>query len=210
MADYEDAKQKYGHDAEALVLTLSSQTDGWNTVKDSKKKDADAEKSKALKSRDAAATAAGSQVRPEGISQRILLVVVEEALGPSQQQQQKVTASLDSLNLLLFPDRITGRRVSLALFSGGKLLSPAQLRAQIMHPLEIITAEARFFAQRSPRWKHRRQEAPMPIHHQLQQQSLALQQQQVVCVSLMSLLLISSTPSQHNQLKFKPALCFTF
>lgn len=68
LADYEDAKQKHGHDAEALVLALSSQTDGWNTVKDSKKKDADAEKSKALKGRDPAASAAGSQVRPEGIS----------------------------------------------------------------------------------------------------------------------------------------------
>ena len=58
---------------------------------------------------------------------------------------------------LVFTDSLTGRPVSLAL--GGLLLSPAQLRAQIKRPLELIKAEARFFAQRLPRCKHRRQEA---------------------------------------------------
>jgi hypothetical protein len=52
--------------------------------------------------------------------------------------------------VLSFPDRLTGRRVSLALVSDGKLRSPAQHRAQIKRPLDHIKAEARFFAQRSP------------------------------------------------------------
>jgi hypothetical protein len=70
-----------------------------------------------------------------------------------------------SSNVLSFPDRLTGRRVSLALVAHGKLLSPAQLRAQIKHPLELIKADAYLFAQRSPRCKHgrRRQEALPPI-----------------------------------------------
>jgi hypothetical protein len=119
-------------------------------------------------------------------------------LQQQQHQQQKVTSSLDSLNVLSFPNRLTGGRVSLALVADGKLLSPKELRAQIKRLLEIIKAAAQFFAQRLPRWQRRRQEASMPIQQQLQQQSLAQQQQQVVCVSLVSLLLISSIPSQHN------------
>ncbi len=62
---------------------------------------------------------------------------------------------------LSFTDSLTGRPVSLAL--GGHLLSPAQLRAKIKRPLDLIKAEARFFAQRSPRYKHRRQAALPPI-----------------------------------------------
>jgi hypothetical protein len=65
---YEREKQKHGNDHEAFVQALSAETDGWNTVKDSKKKDAEVEKSKAVKGRDAAAPAAGGQSRPEGIS----------------------------------------------------------------------------------------------------------------------------------------------
>ena len=68
-----------------------------------------------------------------------------------------------SSNLLSFPDRFTGRRVSLALVANGKLLSPVQLRAQPKRLLEIIKAVAWFFSQRSPRWKHRRQEALQPL-----------------------------------------------
>ncbi len=52
--------------------------------------------------------------------------------------------------------------MSLALVADGKLLSPAQLRAQILRPLELIKSEAQFFAQRSPRCKHRRQ-AALPL-----------------------------------------------
>jgi hypothetical protein len=70
-----------------------------------------------------------------------------------------------SSNVLSFPDRLTGRRVSLALVTHGKLLSPAQLRAQIKRPLELIKADACFFSQRLPRCKHgrRRQEALPPL-----------------------------------------------
>jgi hypothetical protein len=53
--------------------------------------------------------------------------------------------------------------VSLALVADGKLPSLAQLRAQTKRLLEIITAAAQIFAQRSPRWKHRRQEALPPL-----------------------------------------------
>ena len=51
---------------------------------------------------------------------------------------------------LAFTDRLTGRRVLLALVADGKLESPAQLRAQIMHPLELMKAAEWFFAPRSP------------------------------------------------------------
>ena len=56
-----------------------------------------------------------------------------------------------------FPDRLSGRRVSLALVADGNLQSPAQLYAQIMHPLKLIIIEARFFAH------HRRQQALPPL-----------------------------------------------
>ena len=58
---------------------------------------------------------------------------------------------------LSFADHLTGRRVSLALVAYGKLQSPAQLRAQIKRPLELIKSEARFFAH------HRRQQALPPL-----------------------------------------------
>jgi hypothetical protein len=64
---------------------------------------------------------------------------------------------------LSFTDRLTGRPVSLALVADGNLLSPAQLRAQIKRPLELIKAEARFFSQRSPRCKHPWQQALPPL-----------------------------------------------
>ena len=64
-----------------------------------------------------------------------------------------------SSKVLSFPDRLTRRRVSLALIAHGNLLSPAQLRARIKRPLELIKSEAQFFAQRSPRFKLCRQEA---------------------------------------------------
>jgi hypothetical protein len=64
---------------------------------------------------------------------------------------------------LSFPDHLTGRCVSLALVADGKLQSPTELRAQIKRPLELMKAEAQFFAQRSPRFKIRRQEALPPL-----------------------------------------------
>ena len=55
-----------------------------------------------------------------------------------------------SSKVLSFPDHLTGRRVLLALVADGKLESPAQLRAQIMRPLELMKAAEWFFAPRSP------------------------------------------------------------
>jgi hypothetical protein len=45
----------------------------------------------------------------------------------------------------------------------GNLQSPAQLRAQIKRPLELIKAEVRLLAQRSPHCQHRRQQALLPL-----------------------------------------------
>ncbi len=73
-----------------------------------------------------------------------------------------------SSNVLSFHDCLAGRRVSLVIVTAnGKLQSPAQLRTQIKRQdrgqLELIKAEARFFAQRSPRWQHRRQQELPPL-----------------------------------------------
>ncbi len=74
---------------------------------------------------------------------------------------------LHSSNVLSFPDRLTGRRVSLALVSDGKLQSPAQLYAHIMRPLELMQAAAWFFARQSPGMKRHREEPPPPLGHML-------------------------------------------
>jgi hypothetical protein len=70
-------------------------------------------------------------------------------------------------NVLVFPDRLTGRRVLLALVADGKLQTPAQLRTQIMHPLELIKAAAWFFAVQSSEMKRHREEPPQPLGHML-------------------------------------------
>ena len=64
---------------------------------------------------------------------------------------------------LLFTNHLTSTHMSLNLVADGKLLSPAELRAQIVRPLKIIKAEVRLFAQRSPRYKHRQQQALLPL-----------------------------------------------
>ena len=70
-------------------------------------------------------------------------------------------------NVHVFPDRLTGRRVLLALVADGKLQTPAQLRTQIMHPLELIKAAAWFFALQSSEMKRHREEPPQPLGHML-------------------------------------------
>jgi hypothetical protein len=60
------------------------------------------------------------------------------------------SSSSMSSKVLSFPDQLTGRRVLLALVADGKLESPAQLRAQIMRPLELMKAAEWFFPPRSP------------------------------------------------------------
>ena len=69
-----------------------------------------------------------------------------------------------SSSSLSFTNRLTGTpvTVSVALLSDGKLQTP-ELRAQINRVLELIKAEALLFAQRSPRWQHRRQPALPPL-----------------------------------------------
>jgi hypothetical protein len=64
-------------------------------------------------------------------------------------------------------DHFIAKRVSLALFTDGKLQSPAQLRAHIMRPLELMQAAAWFFARQSPGMKRHREEPPPPLCHML-------------------------------------------
>jgi hypothetical protein len=68
-------------------------------------------------------------------------------------------SSSDSSNVISFTGHLIGRPVSLALIADGNLVLPEQLRAQIKRSLELIKAEAHFFAQRSPHCKYRQQEA---------------------------------------------------
>ena len=79
------------------------------------------------------------------------------------------SSSSMSSNVLSFPDRLTGRRVSLALVADGKLQSLQQLYAQIMRPLELMQAAAWFFARQSPGMKRHREEPPPPLGHMLTQ-----------------------------------------
>jgi len=74
-----------------------------------------------------------------------------------------------SSNLLVFTDHLIDRRVSLALLLHANLLSPAQLRAQIQRPLELMKASAWFFARQSPDIKRRRdqEEPPPPLGYML-------------------------------------------
>jgi hypothetical protein len=66
--------------------------------------------------------------------------------------------------LLKFTDSLTGRPVSLSFRADRNLLSRAEFRAEFKRALELIKAEARFFAQRSPPGcKRRRQEALPPL-----------------------------------------------
>ena len=73
----------------------------------------------------------------------------------------------ESSNVLSFRDRLTGRRVLLALVRGGKLQLPKELRAQIMRPLELMQAAAWFFARQSPGMKRHREEPPPPLGYML-------------------------------------------
>ena len=73
------------------------------------------------------------------------------------------SSSESASGVLSFTDRLTGRRVSLAIVANGKLQTPAQLRAQIKRPLELMNVAMRCFAQRSPRWQHCRQQALPPL-----------------------------------------------
>ena len=79
--------------------------------------------------------------------------------------QAASSSSDESSNALSFPDRLTGRRVTvlLALVAGGKLQLPKELRAQIIKsPLELMQAAAWFFARQSPGMKRHLEEPPPP------------------------------------------------
>ena len=83
--------------------------------------------------------------------------------------KKAVAKALPKKNALSFRDRFAGQRVTLALVADGKLQSPAQLRAQIMRPLEFMQAAVWFSAQQSPGMKRHREEPPLPLGHMLTQ-----------------------------------------
>jgi hypothetical protein len=76
--------------------------------------------------------------------------------------------SFDELSIpLTFSDRLTGRRVSLALARDGQLQTPARLRAQIMRLLKLMQAAAWYCAWPSHGMKRLREESPPPLGHML-------------------------------------------
>ena len=77
------------------------------------------------------------------------------------------SSSSMSSNVLSFPDCLTGRRASLALVTDGKLRTPAELRAQIKRPLELIKHHKWFFALQSPGMKRHLEEPPPPLDYML-------------------------------------------
>jgi hypothetical protein len=80
---------------------------------------------------------------------------------------KKAVAKAIPKEALSFPDRLTGRSVSLALVADGKLQSRQQLYAHIMRPLELMQAAAWFFARQSPGMKRHLEEPPPPLGHML-------------------------------------------
>jgi hypothetical protein len=84
----------------------------------------------------------------------------------SSSSDDELSSSMSG-NVLAISDRLTGRRVFLALVADGKLQLPAQLRVQLMRPLELIKAAAWFFARQSPGTKRHREEPPPPLGHML-------------------------------------------
>jgi hypothetical protein len=106
-------------------------------------------------------------IRP--LFERVKVEDMAAAVSAHRSMLPLCASSSSSSNVLAFPDRLTGRPVSLDLFADGKLLSPAQLRAQIKRPLELMKAVAWFFARQSPGMKRHREEPPPPIGHMLAQ-----------------------------------------
>ena len=79
----------------------------------------------------------------------------------SSSSDESSSSSDESSNVLSFRDRLTARRVLLALVRGGKLQLPMELRAQIKSPLEFMQAAVWFFARQSPGMKRHREEPPL-------------------------------------------------
>ena len=80
-----------------------------------------------------------------------------------------------SSNVLTFPDCLTGRRVSLALFADGKLQSRDHLHAQILHPLELMQAAAWFVDRQLPGMKRVREDPCVPFGYMLTECSPCVQ-----------------------------------
>jgi hypothetical protein len=109
-----------------------------------------------------------------------------------------VVSSSSYSNTLSVADHLTSRRVSLALVADGKLLSPAEFRAQIMRPLVLMKTEAWFFARRSPDFKLHREEPPPPLGHMLTQFSTSVPVRvMLVCVATACCRLVTAPGGMH-------------
>ena len=84
------------------------------------------------------------------MSKKAVASVMAEVASSSSHESSNV------LNLAI-SDCLTGRTVFVALVPGGKLLSPKELRAQIMRVLRLFKCHKWFFAH------HRRQPALLPL-----------------------------------------------
>ena len=80
-------------------------------------------------------------------------------------EDEDAFSSSDVSSTFSFPDRFTGRTLSLSLDADDRChpLSPAELRAQIKCPLKLFMAATWFFVQRSPCRKRLRQGSPLPL-----------------------------------------------
>jgi hypothetical protein len=76
-------------------------------------------------------------------------------------------ASSSSSDVLVFPDRLNGGTVLLALVPDGILQSPKQLREQIMRPLELVKCHKWFFERQSPGMNQHLEEPPPPLGYML-------------------------------------------
>ena len=77
------------------------------------------------------------------------------------------SSSHESSNVLTFPDRFAGRRVSIVIVPNGIPQPPKMLRAQIMRPLKLINCQKWFFERQLPGMKRYREEPPPPLGYML-------------------------------------------
>ncbi len=83
-------------------------------------------------------------------------LMAEVASSSSHESSKKSIAKALPENALVFPDHLTGRLVIVVI--DGIPLSPKQLCAHIMLPLELMQAAAWFFARQSPGMKRHLEE----------------------------------------------------
>ncbi len=99
-------------------------------------------------------------LKQNAVSQNSITILQFKAMSGSSDDDDDDVPPIRISNApqaLSFPDRLNGRRVSLALVPNGMLQSPKQLREPIISPLKFFKRHKWFFA------NHRRQQALPPI-----------------------------------------------